>query len=160
MDVGNVAYAFGRYFEAKNQRALLSFYLGSIGVGLPAAIGAWCATRDNAALGRRPVVAVVGDGGLGQYLAEWTTVVRCGMDVKCVVFNNSELAKISLEQRNARVSVWETRLHNPNLEEFAKLCGSAGVRVSDPATLREDLARAFATPGPVLVEVLTDPDAA
>ena len=160
VDVGNVAYAFGRYFEAKNQRALLSFYLGSIGVGLPAAIGAWCATRDNAALGRRPVVAVVGDGGLGQYLAEWTTVVRCGMDVKCVVFNNSELAKISLEQRNARVSVWETRLHNPNLAEFAKLCGSAGVRVSDPATLREDLARAFATPGPVLVEVLTDPDAA
>ena len=160
VDVGNVAYAFGRYFEAKNQRALLSFYLGSIGVGLPAAIGAWCATRDNAALGGRPVVAVVGDGGLGQYLAEWTTVVRCGMDVKCVVFNNSELAKISLEQRNARVSVWETRLHNPNLAEFAKLCGSAGVRVSDPATLREDLARAFATPGPVLVEVLTNPDAA
>lgn len=159
VDVGNVAYSFGRYFEAKNQRVLLSFYLGSIGVGLPAAIGAWCATQDNAALAQRPVVAVVGDGGLAQYLAEWTTVVRCGMDVKCVVFNNSELAKISLEQRNARVDVWETRLHNPNFAEFAKLCGSAGVRIENPEKLHEELARAFSIPGPVLIEVLTDPEA-
>ena len=159
-DVGNVAYALGRYFEAREQRFLLSFYLGSIGVGLPAAIGAWRAVRDHPELGARPVVAVVGDGGLGQYLAEWTTVVRCGMDIKCVVFNNSELAKISLEQRNAHVSVWETRLLNPNFAEFAKLCGSAGVRIDDPAKLATEMRRAFEIPGPALIEVLTDPDGA
>ena len=159
-DVGNVAYALGRYFEAREQRFLLSFYLGSIGVGLPAAIGAWSAVRDHPELGARPVVAVVGDGGLGQYLAEWTTVVRCGMDIKCVVFNNSELAKISLEQRNAHVSVWETRLLNPNFAEFAKLCGSAGVRIDDPAKLATEMRRAFEIPGPALIEVLTDPDGA
>lgn len=159
-DVGNVAYALGRYFEAREQRFLLSFYLGSIGVGLPAAIGAWRAVRDHPELGARPVVAVVGDGGLGQYLAEWTTVVRCGMDIKCVVFNNSELAKISLEQRNAHVSVWETHLLNPNFAEFAKLCGSAGVRIGDPATLAAEMRSAFAIPGPALIEVLTDPDGA
>ena len=134
--------------------------MGSIGVGLPAAIGAWRAVRDHPELGARPVVAVVGDGGLGQYLAEWTTVVRCGMDIKCVVFNNSELAKISLEQRNAHVSVWETHLLNPNFAEFAKLCGSAGVRIGDPAKLAAEMRSAFAIPGPALIEVLTDPDGA
>lgn len=160
VDVGNVAYSFGRYFEARDQRVLLSFYLGSIGVGLPAAIGAWCAAQDDETLRGRPVVAVVGDGGLGQYLTEWTTVVRRGMDIKCVVFNNAELAKISLEQRNARVDVWETSLCNPDFAEFAKLCGSAGITIDDPAQLADGLSRAFATRGPVLINVLTNPDAA
>ena len=82
------------------------------------------------------------------------------MDIKCVVFNNSELAKISLEQRNAHVSVWETRLLNPNFAEFAKLCGSAGVRIDDPAKLATEMRRAFEIPGPALIEVLTDPDGA
>lgn len=158
VDVGNVAYAFGRYFEAEDQRMLLSFYLGSIGVGLPSAMGAWCASKEKGGeCEGRPVVAVVGDGGLGQYLAEWTTVAKYGMDIKCVVFNNSELAKISLEQRNAHFDVWETSLVNPNFAEYAKLCGTYGVRISDPAQLDAKLAEAFAVEGPALIEIMTAP---
>ena len=57
VDVGNNAYSFGRYFECDRQSVLMSGYLGSIGFGFPAAMGAWAAAPD------RPVVAVTGDGG-------------------------------------------------------------------------------------------------
>ncbi len=154
VDVGNVAYSFGRYFEATDQRMLLSFYLGSIGVGLPSAMGAWCAANENDSDYKgRPVVAVVGDGGLGQYLSEWTTVAKNSMDIKCVVFNNSELAKISLEQRNAKFDVWETSLRNPSFAEFAKLCGTKAVRISDPEKLDEQLSAAMSEDGAVMIEI-------
>lgn len=160
VDVGNVAYWFGRYFEASRQRFLLSWYLGSIGVGLPAAMGAWCAAREEGPLMGRPVWAVVGDGGIGQYLAEWTTAVRCGMDIKCVVSNNSELAKISREQEIAKMSVWETGLLNPSFAEFSRSCGALGIRVEKASDLAPALAEAAAHRGPVLVEVMTDPNLA
>ena len=67
VDVGNNAYSFGRYFECAHQSVLMSGYLGSIGFGFPAAMGAWAAAPD------RPIVAVTGDGGFGQYLAELTS---------------------------------------------------------------------------------------
>lgn len=161
LDVGNVAYWFGRYFEASaGQRFLLSWYLGSIGVGLPSAIGAWCATRE---LGSphydKPVVAVVGDGGLGQYLAEWTTVVKNNMNIKCIVINNSELAKISLEERNVKMPVWETSLTNPDFAKFSEICGGKGYKISDVSKLEEVLSLAFADNSPAIIEILTDPNA-
>ena len=58
VDVGNHAYSFGRYFECKpGQSVLMSGYLGSIGFGYPAAIGAWPAAPD------RSIFAVTGDAG-------------------------------------------------------------------------------------------------
>ena len=71
VDVGNNAYSFGRYFESQKHSFLMSGYLGSIGFALPAAIGAWAAVGND-----RPVIAVAGDGGLCQYLAEFTTLVK------------------------------------------------------------------------------------
>ena len=48
VDVGNNTYSFGRYFEPTgDQRILMSGYLGSIGFGFPAAMGAWAATQDR-----------------------------------------------------------------------------------------------------------------
>ena len=158
VDVGNVAYAFGRYFECKNQRMLLSWYLGSIGVGLPSAMGAWCATREDGEYEGRQVVAVVGDGGIGQDLAEWTTVVKNNMDIKCVVFNNSELAKISLEQQKAKMDVWQTSLLNPSFAEFSKLCGGEGVRIDNPEKLDGQLSEALKKDGPVMIESMTNPE--
>ena len=88
---------------------------------------------------------------------ELTTAVRYDMDLTHVVLNNSELAKISKEQRAAHHDVWQTGLHNPDLGAFARLCGAHGVRVTDPADLDAALAEALAHRGPSLVEVVTDP---
>jgi thiamine pyrophosphate-dependent acetolactate synthase large subunit-like protein len=77
VDVGENAYSFGRYFECKRQSVLMSGYLGSIGFALPAAMGAWVASQeDDPLFSGRPVVAVCGDGGFGQYMAELTTAVK------------------------------------------------------------------------------------
>lgn len=98
VDVGNNTYSFGRYFETRRgQTVVMSGYLGSIGFGLPAAMGAWAATKGTG----RKVVSVSGDGGLGQYLAEITTAVKHPMPITHVVLNNDELGKISKEQVGA-----------------------------------------------------------
>ncbi len=152
VDVGNNTYSFGRYFECKRQSVLMSGYLGSIGFGYPAAMGAWAAAPD------RPIVAVTGDGGFGQYLAELNTAVKYDMPITHVLLNNCQLGKISKEQRAAEWEVWQTSLHNPNFAEYARVCGAHGVRVSDITQLDDALSAAFAHDGPSLVEVMTDPE--
>ena len=97
VDVGNHAYSFGRYFECKRHTVLMSGYLGSIGFGYPAAMGAWAAAPD------RPIVAVTGDGGFAQYMAELTTAVKHGMNITHVLLNNGQLGKISQGAARRRV---------------------------------------------------------
>ena len=156
VDVGNNTYSFGRYFECRRQSVLMSGYLGSIGFGLPAAMGAWAAVQADGS-GRR-VIAVVGDGGFGQYMGELTTAVKYGMDIVIVLLENSELGKISKEQRAAGLEVWQTALHNPGFAEFAGLCGAWGRRVGLADELEDALQDALAQTGPALIEVSSDPD--
>lgn len=151
VDVGNNAYSFGRYFEPKEQDFLMSGYLGSIGFALPAAMGAWAAVGDT-----RPVVAVSGDGGLCQYLAEITTLVKYNMPVKLIVLNNHELGKISKEQRAGEFDVWKTSLSNPNFSEYAISCGAWGKRVEKESNLEIAMQELFDQPGPGLLEIITD----
>jgi thiamine pyrophosphate-dependent acetolactate synthase large subunit-like protein len=154
VDVGNHAYSFGRYFEcAGSQRVLMSGYLGSIGFAYPAAIGAWAATD-----GERPIVAVTGDGGFAQYMAEVTTAVKHGMNITHVMLNNGQLGKISKEQRAGEWQVWQTHLHNPNFAAYAENCGALGIRVTEKADLDAAIAEALAHDGPAMVEVMSDPD--
>jgi thiamine pyrophosphate-dependent acetolactate synthase large subunit-like protein len=152
VDVGNNTYSFGRYFECRSQSVLMSGYLGSIGYGYPAAIGAWAAAPQ------RPIVAVTGDGGFGQYMAELTTAVRYGMPIKHILLNNGELGKISKEQRNEGRKVWSTSLHNPNFSKFAENCGAMGIRVKNRSELDEGLESILNSPGPAMLEVMTDPE--
>ena len=153
VDVGNQAYSFGRYFECHEQSILMSGYLGSIGFGFPAAMGAWAAVGDT-----RKVVAVTGDGGFGQYLAEITTAVKYRMPITHVLLDNSSLGKITKEQRAAEYDVWHTDLLNPDFAAYAELCGALGIRVTVPDQLDDALTRALAHDGPALVCITTDPE--
>ena len=150
VDVGNNTYAFGHYFECRpGQDVLMSGYLGSIGFGFPAAMGAWAAVR-----GTRKVVALAGDGGFGQYLAEFTTAVKHGMDITLVLLNNGELGKISREQISAIRPVWQTGLVNPDFAAYAESCGGRGFRVTTRAELAPAFAAAMAVTGtPSLIDV-------
>ena len=152
VDVGNNTYSFGRYFECARQSVLMSGYLGSIGFGYPAAMGAWCAAPD------RPIVCVTGDGGFGQYLGELTTAVKYGMPITHVLLNNGQLGKISKEQRAGSGTSGQTDLHNPGFAAYAELCGALGIRVERREELEPALARALAHDGPTLVEVIQDPE--
>jgi pyruvate oxidase len=150
VDVGNHAYSFGRYFESSGQPVLMSGYLGSIGFGYPAAMGAHLACPE------RPVVAVTGDGGFGQYLAELTTAVRYGMPVKHVLLDNRALGKISKEQLAGRLPVWQTSLVNPDFAAYARLCGAVGIPVHRADELDDAMTQLFAVDGPALLHVHAD----
>ena len=152
VDVGNNTYSFGRYFECASQSVLMSGYLGSIGFGYPAAMGAWAAAPD------RQIVAVTGDGGFGQYLAELTTAVANGMNITHVLVDNSMLGKITKEQRAAELAVWHTGLHNPDFAEYARICGALGVRVERADQLDAALRQALDHVGPALVHIVADPE--
>ncbi|MFN3231923.1 MAG: thiamine pyrophosphate-dependent enzyme [Alphaproteobacteria bacterium] len=151
VDVGNNTYSFGRYFECAEQSVLMSGYLGSIGFGFPAAMGAWAAAGHE-----RPIISVSGDGGFGQYMGEFTTAVKYGMNITHILLNNSELGKISKEQRAGNWQVWQTGLLNPNFAEYAELCGGFGVRVTAADQLEDAMRQAIAHDGPALVEIITD----
>jgi thiamine pyrophosphate-dependent acetolactate synthase large subunit-like protein len=157
VDVGNNTYSFGRYFEPTgNQRVLMSGYLGSIGFAFPAAMGAWAATQEDGPYTGRKVISVSGDGGFGQYAMEFTTAVKYGMNITHVLMNNSELGKISKEQKAAEFEVWQTSLVNPNFAGFARACGGMGERVRTREELDAALKKAMAHKGPSIVEIITD----
>jgi thiamine pyrophosphate-dependent acetolactate synthase large subunit-like protein len=151
VDVGNNAYSFGRYFESKDHSFIMSGYLGSIGFAFPAAIGAWAAVGET-----RPIVAVAGDGGFCQYLAEVTTAVKYNMPIKAIILNNNELGKISKEQRAGGWDKWATDLVNPNFAEYAESCGALGIKVTNKDSLNEAMSQLFNHQGPALMEVSTD----
>jgi thiamine pyrophosphate-dependent acetolactate synthase large subunit-like protein len=130
----------------------MSGYLGSIGFGYPAAIGAWAAAPE------RPIFAVTGDGGFAQYMAELLTAVQHNMNITHLLLNNGQLGKIAKEQRAGDLDVWQTSLHNPSFAQYAEICGAFGVRVESRAELDDAIAAAIAHAGPALVEVITDPE--
>jgi pyruvate oxidase len=144
----------------------MSGYLGSIGFGYPAALGAWAATKAHRVspdefwkrFADRPIVCVNGDGGFGQYPWEITTAVKHGMNITHVLLNNNELGKISKEQRAGAWEVWQTDLTNPNIAEFVNSCGGLGIRVESKDALDAAIAAALEFEGPSTVEVMTDPE--
>ncbi len=128
----------------------MSGYLGSIGFGYPAALGAWAAAPG------RPILAVTGDGGFGQYSAELLTAVKYGIPIKHLLMDNHSLGKISKEQLAAGTPVWHTSLHNPDWAAYAELCGATGIAVARRDELDGAFARLFAADGPALLCVQQD----
>ncbi len=151
LDVGNNTYSFGRYFECKNQRVILSGYLGSIGFSFPAAIGAYYAAPN------KPIVSISGDGGFGQYMGEFNTAVLYNINITHILLNNNELGKISKEQRNMKVPIWKTGLNNPNFADYANSCGGFGIRVTNNEELKNAITSALNYQGPAIVEIISDP---
>ena len=150
LDVANNTSSFGRYFECKDQRVILSGYLGSIGFSFPAAMGAFYAQNE------RPVVSISGDGGFGQYMSEFNTAVLHNMNITHILLNNNELGKISKEQRDVKMPKWQTALSNPGFADYANNCGVLGIKVSNNDELEAAVKKALAYNGPALVEIISD----
>jgi thiamine pyrophosphate-dependent acetolactate synthase large subunit-like protein len=91
-------------------------------------------------------------------MGDFNTAVKYGMNITHVLLNNSQLGKISKEQRAGEWPVWQTDLHNPSFAAYAKLCGGYGARVNEAGKLRTALDKALQFKGPALVEIVTDAD--
>lgn len=136
------------------QRELLgSFRHGTMANALPQAIGAQAAYR------RRQVISMSGDGGLGMLMGELLTVKLHKLPVKIITFNNSSLGMVKLEMLVQGYPEFETDHEGVDFAAIAAGVGIKSFRVTDPQQLRPVLSEALAYNGPVLVDVVTDPDA-
>jgi pyruvate dehydrogenase (quinone)/pyruvate oxidase len=121
--------------------------------GLPYAIAAQLAYPD------RQTVAFVGDGGFAMLMAEFITAVKYQLPIKVVILKNNTLGMIKMEQIMMLGNPeYGCELEPIDFAAFARACGAKGFRIEDPATCGEIMAQAFATPGPVIVEAVTDPN--
>ncbi len=143
-----------RYITPNGSRMQLgSFRHGTMANALPHAIGAQAADRN------RQVISFSGDGGLSMLLGELLTVKLHNLPVKTVVFNNSSLGMVKLEMLVQGLPEFQTD-HSPvNFAQVAEACGLRTVRIEDPQYAREQLREALAYDGPVVIDVVTDPNA-
>lgn len=152
-DTGMATVWLSRFVEMRGERRLLGSYnLGSMANAMPHALGAQCLDRG------RQVVAFCGDGGLSMLLGDLMTLKTQQLPVKLVVFDNRRLGMVKLEQEQGGLPEFGTVLDNPDFAAVATAMGITGIRVTDPAELEESVRRAFAVDGPVLLDVLTNPE--
>lgn len=152
-DTGMSTVWLARYVTMSGSRRLLGSYnLGSMANAMPQALGASALERT------RQVIAFCGDGGLSMLLGDLLTAVAYELPVKLVVFNNGRLGMVKLEQEQTGLPEFGTVLANPDLAEVGRACGLHGIRVTDPNRLEAAISEALAHEGPVLLDVVTNPD--
>ncbi|MFD8720134.1 thiamine pyrophosphate-dependent enzyme [Streptomyces sp. NPDC059629] len=152
-DTGMATVWLSRFVEMRGERRLIGSYnLGSMANAMPQALGAQCLDRE------RQVVAFCGDGGLSMLLGDLMTLKTYRLPVKLVVFDNRRLGMVKLEQEQSGLPEFGTVLDNPDFAAVAEAMGITGIRVTDPADVEGAVRRALGSPGPVLLDVLTNPD--
>ncbi|MFI5764131.1 thiamine pyrophosphate-dependent enzyme [Streptomyces sp. NPDC051563] len=152
-DTGMATVWLSRFVTMRGTRRLIGSYnLGSMANAMPQALGAQLWAPD------RQIVAFCGDGSLSMLLGDLMTIKTHRLPVKLVVFDNRRLGMVKLEQEQAGLPEFGTELDNPDFAAVATALGITGLRVTDPADLHEAVRRAFDTPGPVLLDVLTNPE--
>ena len=143
-----------RYITPNGKRRVFgSWHHGTMANALPQAIGA------SKAFPGRQVISMSGDGGLGMLMGELLTVKLHELDTKILVFNNSSLGMVKLEMLVEGLPDHGTDHEAVDYAAIAEGVGIGAVRITDPKKLKKQLAAALATPGPVLIDVVTDPDA-
>ena len=150
-DVGTPTVWAARYLTMNGKRRLLgSFNHGSMANAMPQAIGAQLAFPG------RQVVTFSGDGGLSMMLGDVLSLRQHKLPVKIIVFSNSSLAFVELEMMATGILGTGTGMVNPDFVALAQSAGMYGVRVEDPADLKEAVTAAFQHDGPALVEAVVN----
>jgi len=148
-DVGQHQMWTAQFFTFTKARTLLtSGGLGTMGYGLPAAMGA------QAAFTERQVIAICGDGGFQMNLQELATLVQNKLPVKICIMNNNYLGMVRQWQElffDKRYS--QTVMDLPiDFIKLAEAFGATGFTVSKPEDVAETIRKGLATPGPVIME--------
>ena len=150
-DVGTPTVWAARYLTMNGKRRLLgSLNHGSMANAMPQAIGAQLAFPS------RQVVTFSGDGGLSMLLGDLLSLRQHKLPVKIILFSNSTLAFVELEMMAAGILGKGTEMVNPDFVALAQSAGMYGVRVEDPADLKEAVTAAFQHDGPALVEAVVN----
>ncbi len=152
-DTGMATVWLSRFVSMRGTRRLIGSYnLGSMANAMPQALGAQALDRS------REVVAFCGDGGLTMLLGDIITAVTHELPVRLIVFNNGRLGMVKLEQEQAGLPEFGTKLSNVDIAAIARAAGLHALRVEQSSELEEAVRSAFAHHGPVLLDVVTNPD--
>jgi acetolactate synthase I/II/III large subunit len=154
-DVGQHQMWSAQYFPVQHPRSwLTSGGLGTMGYGLPAAVGAAVGNPD------RGVILITGDGSIQMNIQELATAVVENLNLKIVVLNNGWLGMVRQWQEMfyARRYSHVAMEHFPDFVKIAEAYGATGLRATKPEELRPVLERALATPGVVVVDVVVAPE--
>ncbi|MBH9983054.1 ubiquinone-dependent pyruvate dehydrogenase [Bartonella sp. B10834G6] len=139
-----------RHFKTNGKRrTLASLSHGTMANALPQAIGFKKAYKN------RQVISLSGDGGLAMLLGELLTVVQEKIDIKIVVFNNSSLNFVELEQKVEGLVDHYTDLQNPDFAKLAESIGIKGWKVDKPEELESAVKDFLKAKGPALLDVKT-----
>ncbi len=149
-DVGQHQMWTAQYFHfAEPRRWINSGGLGTMGFGLPAAMGAKVGCPDET------VVCIAGDGSVQMNMQELATCAQEGIAIKVFIMNNGYLGMV----RQWQELFWDKRYSQvdmgqwPDFVKVADAYGATGIRLEDKRTLVKDMQDAIATDGPVLVDV-------
>lgn len=154
-DVGQHQMWTALFFDFKNPRSLLtSGGLGTMGYGVPAALGAQVGKPE------KTVACISGDGGFMMNCQELMTIADLNLPVKIIILNNQYLGM---------VAQWQRFFYNKNYAhsslktkaDFVKISEAMGVpafRLERTEEMYEKLEKAFKTEGPVLVEICIPED--
>jgi len=149
-DVGQhqmVACRYAKFNQSKSN--VTSGGLGTMGFGLPAAIGAWYGAPE------RTVVAIIGDGGFQMTLQELGTIMQFGAKVKILILNNQFLGMVRQWQQlfnDKRYSF--VNITSPDFVAVAKGYGIAGNKISDRSVLKTALKAMLDHEDAYLLEVM------
>jgi pyruvate dehydrogenase (quinone) len=153
-DTGTAVIWLARHISGgRNRRLFGSFSWASMANAAPNAFGAQLAYPG------RQTIALCGDGGFSMLgMGDLLTQIERRMPVVQIILNNDSFDFVKIEQQEAGIVPFGVDFKSPNFANVAEAMGAKGIRIEDPADVREALAEALAhRDGPVVVDAVVDP---